>query len=524
MLQQRTRNRQTLAIQPTQSVAAAVDADKRPQVALIKARHHPAWLEELLKIVKGDLTAGVRIEWVTSANGLGVEAMHLALITLVDVHIGLLQQMPPTVIGHTFEPAGNGQRQARGGVTQIAQCILLALHALPGTQESRLLGCAVTVQCRQLQVYFIQQAQRLSQLYAGVVLLIQQLMQRLKAALQGAPRRLDNSRLPCRQPRLGHLAQVCRLLGHFVQQSMAWQQTRIFTHLLQETNQRRLRRRQVHQLLGILAQVVSLLQPDSAKRIAPGIGILAEIALLQFSHQAPQVLRPQVGALPEHPVVLGDGVYQARALRIEVLHIAFGIEPRHRRVDSGEHLTLGQPQRLQAARLFAQYPIDPIGQRFAPQRFTGLRHPLFVERHHKRLLQQPRQVRIKALLCRHIPGKAYRPKACDMFCQPGRVTALAQIEHQVGTQVVEQPLPVPEAGNYLFFQLGGCPGQKWLLQRVIIGLIDAGTAQFALIQPGALHQAYICRPWKNLGRRQSRVQQRQQRRAFIVGRKGERRV
>ena len=61
------------------------------------------------------------------------------------------------------------------------------------------------------------------------------------------------------------------------------------------------------------------------------------------------------------------------------------------------------------------------------------------------------------------------------------------------------------------------------MQCLLIGVFDTGPTQLALIQPNVLDQAHICRPGKNPGRRQPRIQQRQQRRAVIAGLRAKRR-
>ncbi len=116
LFQQRARHWQALAFQAAQAITPAVGADKRAQVGFMEPCQHALGFKKLLEVAQGHVAAGMGIERVTLANSLGIQAIHLALVALVHMRIGLIEQMPPTVVGKALDPTFERQRQTCGNI------------------------------------------------------------------------------------------------------------------------------------------------------------------------------------------------------------------------------------------------------------------------------------------------------------------------------------------------------------------------------------------------------------------------
>lgn len=87
----------------------------------------------------------------------------------------------------------------------------------------------------------------------------------------------------------------------------------------------------------------------------------------------------------------------------------------------------------------------------------------------------------QSLMCRCIPCIPRRPLPGHIFRQPSRITSIAQVEHQVGAQAIQQALAVTQARLHLRFEQGGDKGQQLLTQGLFIGAVQQRTTDVALI-------------------------------------------
>ncbi|MNJ68181.1 hypothetical protein D3C77_644060 [compost metagenome] len=76
-------HRQTVAVDTAQAVVTRIATHERPHVGFKEALGDTLGLEELTKVADGDIASAVGIERITLANGLAVEAVQLALVTLI---------------------------------------------------------------------------------------------------------------------------------------------------------------------------------------------------------------------------------------------------------------------------------------------------------------------------------------------------------------------------------------------------------------------------------------------------------
>ncbi|MNH21731.1 hypothetical protein D3C79_815540 [compost metagenome] len=113
------------------------------------------------------------VERVTLADGLAVEAVQLALITLIQVLVGVVEHQAPGVFRQQVEPGTQRARQAFRRIAQVAQRITLAAHARLGHLVRRLLGCAGSGQAGQLQLQVVQRLQCRGQVRRRAAVVIQ---------------------------------------------------------------------------------------------------------------------------------------------------------------------------------------------------------------------------------------------------------------------------------------------------------------------------------------------------------------
>ena len=108
------------AAAPATSALDSESIGKTVQEATDKARK---------EITQGNIAAGVGIEGVAVPDGFHIKAIHLTLITPIEVTISIIEHQAPTVVGHGGQPTVEGRGQALRGIAQVAQSILLPLHA-----------------------------------------------------------------------------------------------------------------------------------------------------------------------------------------------------------------------------------------------------------------------------------------------------------------------------------------------------------------------------------------------------------
>ena len=168
-----------------------------------------------------------------------------------------------------------------------------------------------------------------------------------------------------------------------------------------------------------------------------------------------------------------------------------GVETRDHILRAEKQIAL-RPQVLaqavlgQAARLLAQHPIHHVGQRFAAQHLTRLRHQLIVERVRERLLEQTFKVCVQAVLHLGIAGITHRPVGGHPLFKPSGIPTLLHVQHQVSAQAIEQAFTVFQIAPDLPFKQCGHVRQQLLFKLLIIRRGDHRVSGFALIQAAAL--------------------------------------
>ncbi len=526
-------HRQAVAVHAAQAIAARVAADEGPHVGFEEAFGDALRLEELAEIADRDIAGAVRVERVALVDRLAVETVQLALVALVEVQVGIAEDQPPGVFGQHAEPSAKRSRQSCGGVAQVAQGIALAAHAALRHVESRLLRLAGARQSGELQLQLVERLQQWGEVGRRAVVIVEQAMQGLEAALQGllrGIRQVLRQRVPGlagrRGGRLAQLAALFRgLVAGLCQRLGALRQDRetgVLTDLQQQLEDRRVGGEQPGNLVGALAGIVERQQAQASDRLAPEVRVVAEIQLLEFDHQAPQVHVADPAALAQDPVVAKDVVDQAGALDHEVLLVALlGVEPRDHVVGADEQTGL-RPQVLaeailgQASRLFAQHPVDHVGQGLAAQHLARLGHQGVVQRIAERLLEQTGEMRVQAILHGAVAGIALRPVVSHPVLEPSVLAALAQIQHQVGPQAVEQAFAILHVAADLRFEHPRHARQQLRLQLAAIGSGQRWVDLVALVQPGALVQRDFAFGRKHGGRRIAAIQRLQRRHGVIA--------
>ncbi len=106
-------------------------------------------------------------------------------------------------------------------------------------------------------------------------------------------------------------------------------------------------------------------------------------------------------------------------------------------VQRHEHSAVGETAGLQRVRLLAQHAIYHVCQRLSAQHLASLGDQFIIEWRGKRLFKQPAEVLTQARLRRSLTGIALGPPSRHALRQPPGITSLAQIEHQVGAQVIQ---------------------------------------------------------------------------------------
>ncbi len=171
---------------------------------------------------------------------------------------------------------------------------------------------------------------------------------------------------------------------------------------------------------------------------------------------------------------------------------------------------LTQPIDWQATGLVAQDAIDHCGEGFAAQHLACLGHQLSI---HwigaEALLQQPRQMGVQTVLGEGVTGIALRPVGGGQSRRVRASRAFGQLQHQVSSQVTDQPLPIAKAAADALFQLRLEPRQQIAAEGLVIGCLGDRANGLSLIESGAFAQRRSLCGWKDLGAGIGAVQYRQ---------------
>ena len=227
------------------------------------------------------------------------------------------------------------------------------------------------------------------------------------------------------------------------------------------------------------------------------VGVVAEIQLLQFDHQATQVHAADAGAFTQHPVIPQDFVHQTRTLSGEELLItALGVEARNQVIGAAEQRALwaevlAEAVFRQAVGLFTQGAIHHGGLRFGPQDLTCLGHQAVIKWIDKSVREQATEMFVQAILHRGVADVAQRPIGCDPFFEPGRIPALGEVEHQVGAQAAQQSFAIIHVGAHMRFKGAGDAWQQLFFQFTLISFVEHRVTWLALIKPVAFMQLHI---------------------------------
>lgn len=255
-----------------------------------------------------------------------------------------------------------------------------------------------------------------------------------------------------------------------------------------------------------------MLQAHLAQCGAPGLGVVAEIVLFQLDHQLAQARCTQLRALSQYPVVAHDGIdHPAPLYRKELTVAMLGEEAWDRLVDAGEYLLmrvqmLGETVGFKLRTLFAQQAVDHARQGLHLQDLTGMGDQCFVERSHKGLFEQLREMCVQPCLQPRVRRVVPRPQPGDSIHQPGFVAVLGQVEHQVRPQADKQLLTVMHTVAYLVLQHLADPCQQVLQQCLLVRRVQYRAAHAALEQARELPPTRASRRSKDLGGCQSTVQ------------------
>src|SRR5690606_21738828 len=127
--------RQHVAVHRPRLVLASGGDHERLDVALEETIGNALWLEEVSEVGKRDVALTGGVERITLVERVMIGLEKLALITLIDVAVGLVQHKHPAIFGHDAKPLTDRLGQSGGIGKGLLDGILAVVHPSLGDLE-----------------------------------------------------------------------------------------------------------------------------------------------------------------------------------------------------------------------------------------------------------------------------------------------------------------------------------------------------------------------------------------------------